>query len=213
MFNEDALAGLVAVEHASDLGKGDMGLVDDGQEFTLKIIQEGGRFFAGVASAQVSGIIFNSGTESDFLKHLHIVQGSHLDPLCLQQFSIRLEPADAILHFLQDGADGAFNPVVGHHEMGCRRDDHMLQCALGVAADNIKGLGALQKIAEEIQADSLCGVGGKDIHRVAPHPEGSRLGGVIVPGVLDVDQFLQDFVAIHGIPDACLDDHLAVIVG
>ena len=213
VLDQHGFPGLVAVIHAPDLGDGDVGFVNDREEITGEVVQQGSGFFTRLASAEVAGIILDTGAEADFLEHFHVIHGAHFDALGFQQFAVGLEPADAILHFGDDRTDGAPDFFLGHDEVCRRRNDHMAQWALDVAAHDIERLGAFQGVAEEVEPDPLGGVGGKDIHRVAPDAEGAGLGSVVVAVVLDIHEFREDLVAVNGVADAGLHDHFFVILG
>ncbi len=213
MFHQYRLAGLVAVVHGAELRDGDVGFVDDRQEIAGEVTQECCRLRTGGASAEVAGIVFDAGAVADFLEHFHVIHGAHFDALGFQQFAVGLEPADAFLHFGDDGRDGDFDFLVGHDEVGGGRDDHAVEPAVGVAADDVEIHGLIELVAEEFQADALGGIGGEDIHGIPPDAESAGFRGVIVTGVLDGDQFLQEFIPVDDVAGGDGDNHVAVVLG
>lgn len=57
------------------------------------------------------------------------------------------------------------------------------------------------------------GVGRVDLHRVAPYPEGVADKVQIIALIADVDEPVQQGVAVHGIAGAQGDDHTFVVDG
>ena len=75
----------VPVEHAADLGDGDMALVHDDQVVLREIVHQGEGRFSRLLPGQKAGVVFNAGAESGLPHHLHVIMSPLADPLCFDQ--------------------------------------------------------------------------------------------------------------------------------
>ncbi len=212
VVDEHLLARTVAVVHAADLRDRDVRLVDDREELPRKIIKKRRRPFPRRASGQVPRVVLDPATVADLPEHFDIVLRAHSDPLGFQQFIILLEPFHALLELRLDGPQRSSDLVRRHDEMPGGGNDHRLHIQQRVSGQRIDAPDGLHLVAEEINADAVLGIRGKDIQRVAAHAERPRVGGVVVPRVLDIDELLQNAVALDRIPLVQAHQHFAVVL-
>ena len=80
--------------------------------------------------------------------------------------------------------------ALGDEVLG-RVDGALVELGDGIAGERVDLADPLDLVAPELDADGLLGVGGEDLDRVAPDPEGALLEGGVVAGVLDADQLAR----------------------
>src|SRR5439155_22176479 len=84
----------VAGVHAADLWDRGVGLIDDQQVVLGKEIDDGVGPRTGRAPAQVTGTIFDAGTEAHFHHHFEVILRPHFVPLSPEHTALDLEPGD-----------------------------------------------------------------------------------------------------------------------
>ena len=96
VFDQDLLAGAVAVVHGADLGQRHVGLVYEEQVVFGEVVHEGVGRAALVASAEVAGVVFDAGAVAGFAQHFDVVAGALFESLGLQQFARAVEYLPAV---------------------------------------------------------------------------------------------------------------------
>ena len=81
--------------------------------------------------------------------------------------------------------------------MGSRPDGQRLVAVQHLARDLVNLVDGLDLVPPELDAHRVVGVGREHVQRVAPHAEGAALLLVVVAVVLDIDELMDDLVAIH----------------
>ena len=74
-LDEGLLARAVAVEHAADLGHGDVRLVDDAQEVAREVVEQGRRRLAGRAAGEVARVVLDALAVAELGQHLEVEEG------------------------------------------------------------------------------------------------------------------------------------------
>ena len=85
--HEVAFAGGIAFVHATDLGHGDVGFVDDQQEVFWEVVNERRGCRSCVAAVDVAGVILNPRAETYLFDHFQVVFGAHAQTLRFQEFA------------------------------------------------------------------------------------------------------------------------------
>ena len=67
--------------HAVQLGHGLMGLVDEHQVVAGEVVEEGWGWFAGEASGEMAGVVFDAVAVADGFDHFQIKHGSLMNSL------------------------------------------------------------------------------------------------------------------------------------
>ena len=175
VLHQRQLAGPVAVEHPADLRQGDVGLVHHHQVVGREVVEQAGGPLARATAAQVAGVVLDPGAGADLEQHLDVELGARLEPLRLQQLAGRLELGQPLG---QLGADEMHRPLdlraLGDEVLG-GIDGALLELRDRVAGERIDLADPLDLVAPQLDPDGLLGIGGEDLDRVAPDPEGALL--------------------------------------
>ena len=172
-FHQVAFPGHVSFEHGTNLGDGDMGFVDDGEEVVGKIVEEGGGGAAGGSAVEVAGVVFDAGAEADLFDHFEIVFGAHAKALGFEKFSPVFEVFEPVGKFGFDVAGGAVHTLRGGHIVGGREDADGVGLTDDVTGERVDVVEGVNFVAEEFNPDGGFFVGGDDVNGVAFHPEGA----------------------------------------
>ena len=197
VLGEGDLAGAVALVHAADLRHRDVGLVDDAEEVLREVVDEGVGRLARRTAVQMARVVLDAGAKSHGLQHLQVVVHAHLQTLSLKKLPLFLELLQALAQLVLDGAKRLIHLRARRDVMGRGPDG---QCLVGVqhlARDLVDLVDGLDLVPPELDAHRVVGVRRKHVQRVAPHAEGAALLLVVVAVVLDVDELVDDLVAIH----------------
>ena len=210
-FYQVAFAGHVPFEHGADLGDGDVGFVDDGEEVVGEIVEEGGGGAAGGSAVEVAGVVFDTGAEADLFDHFEIVFGAHAKSLGFEEFSPVFEVFDAVGEFGFDVAGGAVHALRGGHIVGGREDADGVGLTDDVAGEGVDVVEGVDFVAEEFDPDSGFFVGGDDVDGVAFHPEGAAGEPDVVAFVLDIDEKPEEMIPVDFVTN--VQENRAVQVG
>ena len=142
-------------------------------------------------------VVLDAGAEAHGLQHLQVVVHAHLQTLSLKQLALLLElhaGARAARRGSCRGRWSIFGRAVD--VVGRRPDGQRLVGVQHLARDLVDLVDGLDLVAPELDAHRMVGVGREHIERVAPHAEGAALLLVVVAVVLDVDELVDDLVAL-----------------
>ena len=89
--DEHFLPRAIAVVHPANLRHSLMALVDDDDRIVREIVEQRRRRFTGRASGEVPGVVLDAVAVADLANHLEIEHRALVQPLCLEQFALRLE--------------------------------------------------------------------------------------------------------------------------
>ena len=166
----------------------------------------------GAAPAQLARVVLDPGAGPHLEQHLDVELGARLQPLRLQQL------ARAPCSSASRSASSARISVHRALDLGPLGDEvlggvdgALVDLRDGVAGERIDLADPLDLVAPELDPDRLLGVGGEDLDRIAPDPEGALLERDVVPGVLDPHQLGQDVVAPALLAAPHGDHQLAVL--
>ena len=214
VFHEALLPRPVPRVHGAHLGQRDVALVDEHDEIIGEIVQQGhGRGPRG-APRNDPAVILDPRTVSQFLHHLHVVRGPLMYALGFQQFLLAFEPGDALLHLPSDLSDGPFHFLRRRYIMAGGIDGNVGNAVHGMPGDGVDLADPVDLVSEKLDPDGFpVGIGGVDLHRVAPDTELVPLKCEIVPLVTDLHQFLQQLVPVSRLPDPERDHHVRIVDG
>ena len=197
VFHKGVLPCPVPVVHCADLRHGHMALVNDGQEFTRKVVQQRIRCIPRLAAVKVAGIVFDSLTVADLPHHFDVVAGALRDALGFQEAVVRLKLLNTLLQVLLDLADMLLHMRRIRCVMRRRKEGCMLQRRQCVAADRFDNGDPFDLVPEEFHADRLLVLTGRnDLDHVAPDAEGTAFKVCIVALVLDVNQVADQLPSV-----------------
>ena len=210
-FYQVAFAGHVPFEHGADLGDGDVGFVDDGEEVVGEIVEEGGGGAAGGSAVEVAGVVFDAGAETDLFDHFEIVFGAHAKSLGFEEFSPVFEVFEAVGEFGFDVAGGAVHALRGGHIVGGREDADSVGLTDDVAGEGVDVVEGVDFVAEEFGPDGGFFVGGDDVDSVAFHPESAAGEPNVIAFVLDIDEEPEEMITVNFVTN--VQENGAVQVG
>lgn len=159
----------------------------------------------------VAGVILDARAETQFLQLLQVELAPHLDALSLEQFAFLLELGDAQAQLLANGEHGRIDFLLRGRELLAREDVDGLQRLEGVARQRIEPREALQFLAEELDAQSVFGVGRVQFHDIATHTELAPSEVVVIARVLEIHQPGEQLLPAERLPEAQRNDHALVI--
>ena len=115
MFGQREFAVKVALEHAADLGHGNVAFIDKQQRIFRQILKQGRRRITGITPRQPPRIVFDPFAMTHRFHHLKIKRRTLFNPLCRQKFAFVLELGKAVFKLL-------LNPGHGLHQGRARGD-------------------------------------------------------------------------------------------
>ena len=119
--------------HASYLGQGRVGFVDQEYEIFRKEIHQRARSRSLGPPGNMSGVILNARAEPEFLQLLQIKLAPHFNALGLEQFPLLFELSDTQTQFFPNGENGRIN--------------FLLRCRELLARENVDGVQRFQSVA------------------------------------------------------------------
>ena len=211
VLGERGFALVVAEVHAADLGYGDVALVHDEERVLGQILEKRRRRLAGAASGQVARVVFDAGAGAGRLDHLEIEGGALLEPLRLQELARLVELLQVQLQILADEPRRLLQRGLGRHVVAVGVDLDRLQGSCLGAGQGIELDDALDLVAEEGDAPApVLEVRGEELDHVAAHAEGAAVEVGVVAAILQLDELLQEEVAVEHLAEAQGDRHLRI---
>ncbi len=189
-----------------------MGFVDHRQIVSREIVQQTRGPLAGQPTRKRSGVVLDTRAGADLEQHVDVEVGPGFEPLRLEQLASRPELGEPRREFLSDEPD---RPL--HHRplgdiLGGGPDGTLLQLGDRLAGDRMDLRDPLDRVAPQLDPDSLLLVGREDLDRIAADPEGAGIEGHVVPVVLDGHQIRQNGVPSPLCP-ARQREHVAAVGG
>ena len=188
-----------------------MRFVDEQEEIFRKEIHQCARPRTLGTARNVAGVILDARAETQFLQLLQVELAPHLDALSLEQFALLLELGDAQAQLLANGEHGRIDFLLRRGELLAREDVDGLQRLEGVARQRIEPREALQFLAEELDAQSVFGVGRVQFHHIATHAELAPGEVEVVARILEIHQAGEQLLPAERLPEPQRDDHALVI--
>ena len=212
-FHQVAFPGHVSFEHGTNLGDGDVGFVDDGEEVVGEIVEEGGGGAAGGSAVEVAGVVFDAGAEADLFDHFEIVFGAHAKSLGFEEFSPVFQIFEPVGKFGFDVAGGAVHTLRGGHIVGSREDADGVGLTDDVTGERVDVVEGVNFVTEEFDPDGGFFVGGDDVNGVAFHPEGAAGEPDVVAFVLDIDEEPEEMIPVDFVTGVQEDGAVQVDLG
>ena len=196
MLGQGDLTRAVAFVHAADLRHRDVALVDDAQEVLRKIIDKRIRRLARSAAVNMARIVLNAAAEAHGLEHLKIVAGAHLEALCFKKLALGTELLEAVLKLLADACHGTIELRARSDVMRSRPNGKRFVRLKNLTRDVVHFRNGLDLVTPELDADGVVGVRRKHVQVIAAHAESPARKLVIVSIVLNVDEIVDDIIAV-----------------
>ena len=185
VFGQGEFAPIVAFVHRPDLRHADMAFIGKHDGIVWNKLEQGRGRLARRAPGQIARVIFDAVAHACGLKHFQVEICALFQALRFQQltFAHQLIKPNAQLFF--DALNGLVHRWFWRHVMAVGIDADLFKRAGFFARQRIKLGDRLQLFAEKRQLPGpVLEVRGKNLERIATHPEGSALKGVIVAPVL-----------------------------
>ena len=196
MFGKRNLARAVAFVHSANLRHRNVTLVDDAQEVFREVVDERIRGLARSAPVKMARVVLDSRAEAHRLDHFQIVIRAHLQALRFEQLALLLELLKPLAQLILNGADRPIKLRTCGNIVGSRPNGKRLVFVEDLARDVVDLGDRLHLVAPELHADGVVGIGREHVERVAANAEGAAFELVIVAIVLDVNQLMDDVVAL-----------------
>jgi len=212
VFHQRFFAAVVTAEHTADLRQHDVAFIHHQQEIVREIIQQRGGRGTWFASGQYGRVILNALAHTDFLQHFHVVVGTLLDALRLEQLALFGKFFDLLFHLDRNLGKALFHLFRPDNIMAGREDGDMPHNIFVLTGQRVKLDDTVDLITEKLYPDGIFIVVGKvDIYGVALDAELVADKVHVVALVLQLDQAAAKHVALHLHTGAQADDHAAVI--
>ena len=182
--------------HAANLRHRDVALVDDAQKVFREVIDERIRGLARSAPVKMARVILDSRAEAHRLDHFQIVVRAHLQALRFEELAFLLELLQSLAQLVLDGADRPIKLRTCGNVVGSRPNGKGLVLVEHLTRDVVDLGDRLHLIAPEFHANGIVSIRREHVERVAANTEGAALELVIVAVVLDVDQLMDNVVAL-----------------
>lgn len=150
----------------------------------------------GGAAIEVSGVVFDAGTEADFLDHLDVVLRPGHEAVGFEETALALEALHLLFEFGVDAVEGALQLLLGEHVLNGGEDEETRGVGDDLHRDRVEDLEALDGIAEEFDADGDLLVCGVNLDDVASDAESAALEVHLVARVLHVGEADEEVAAI-----------------
>ena len=202
IIHQIGLARAVTQIHATHLRHGDMAFVDNHQRMRRQVVDQGRRRITGIATGQMTTVVFNAFAKADFIEHLQIKTCALLDTLCFYQLVLGQKKTHPLAQFLLDGFHGAYGRFARCHIMTGREDTEIMNLVKNLTGQRIEQLDAIDFIIEQTDAYRGFAVLGREyINNIATHPKTAATEIKVVAVILHVDElgddvFLRDFLAL-----------------
>ena len=198
VFDKALLARAVAVVHRAHLRERHVGFIHKEDEILGKIVDERQRRGTDGTAADDAGIVLDARAIAQLAQHLDIVARALADALGLDRLALGEKLRLALVEFTVDLHDGALEFVLRCDIMRGGIDGDVLERARHLTVDGVEFTDPVDLVAEEFDAHGLVAViRGVEFHRVAAHAEAVALKGDVVALVADLDEALQEEVALH----------------
>ena len=188
IFHKIDFSRTVSPIHCTDLGYAHVAFVDNDQEIIRKEIEQTIGAGTGSTAVEITGVILNSGTMSQFPDHLHIVSYSLIQSLGLVFFADRFEESyllgQIILYFMNSAESSLF----GSHEQVGRINLIGVKWRDSDSCDGVYLFDTVNLISPEGDTEQVVGISQINIHRVALDPEISTVQVNIIADIQAVYQ-------------------------
>ena len=213
MLDQGDLARAVALVHAADLRHGDVRLVDDAEHVLGEVVDEGVGRLARGTPVEVARVVLDAVAVAHGLEHLEVVARALLESLGLEQLVGGLELGHATRELLADGLEGVRDLGTLGHVVRRRPDGYGVELARDLAGRRVYLGDELDLVAKERDAHRVLGVGRPHVDHVATHAEGAAREVEVVAVVLDVDEGVDEVVALEGLVAAHVGSEPGVVLG
>ncbi len=187
-----------------------MGLVDEADEVLGEVVEQAVGARSGRAAVEDPRVVLDPGAEAQLAQHLHVVLGALPEAVRLEQLPLGLELGAALVELTADLRHRVLDHPLAHVVVRRRPDADVLEVVLDqLAGERIEVLEVLDLVAEQDDPVGRLGVGGEDLERLAPDPEGPPGERGVVARVLDRDELAQQGVAVD---ELALAQRLQVLV-
>src|SRR5262249_20136962 len=139
VFDQSALARLIAGVHTSDLGNGLMAFVDDDNCVASQIVEQCRRRLAREAAGQVSRVILDTVAIAELLEHLEVVHSPLAEALGFEELTLGYELGLPLVELGLYRFDSVPKPVLGHYIMSLGVDRDSLVSIDDLAQEGIDG--------------------------------------------------------------------------
>ena len=170
-FHQVGLAGTVAAIHGSDLGNGHVAFINDQQKIIREIIDQAERAATGFSAVEKPGIVFDSGTVTQFLDHFYIKVDPFLQSFGLHVFAGSFEISHLFVHLFMDLMDDLRKYFFRSDVEVGGEDGDVFGRFCFPAGISIKYLYLFHLITEEGDPIAIICIGRIDLYRIADHPE------------------------------------------
>ncbi len=200
VLHQVALAGHVALVHATDLRHRDVRLVDDEHEVLREVVEKavGGR--AAGPPVDVHRVVLDARARADLAHHLDVVGRAHPQPLRLEHLALALERRELVLQLELDAPDRALHALGAGDIVGRREEVELVVLGDDLARDGVQRHQPLDLVSEELDPDLVLLIDREDLQGVAADPEGAAGEAHVVARVLHLDQLTQDAVTVVLLP-------------
>ena len=106
VFDQAALARVIALVHGADLRDSDVGLIDDQKVILREVVEEAVRTLSGFASAEMARVVFDAAAVAHLEHHFEVIVGAHLQALGLQQAALTAQQSQTLAQLFADRAHG-----------------------------------------------------------------------------------------------------------
>ena len=163
-------------------------------------------------TVEMHRVVLDTGAASDLAQHLEVVAGAHPQPLRLQQLALALELGQTICELGLDPLDRLREALLVGDVVGGGKQREHLELLDDLSGERVDAADALYLITEELYPDRPLLVRGKDLDRVAAHPELVAGKREVVALVLQLDEPAQDLPLVALVSRAQHQQLLAVLL-
>ena len=200
VFDQHALAAVIAAVHGVHLRQRDVAFVHEGDEILREIVDQAEGALPFLAAVEVAGVVLDARAVAHLLDHLQVVLHALFQALGLQPLVHALEILHLRHEVVLDVGHGGDAPLLGGHEVARRVDVDLVDVLALRARHRVDQAQGVDLVAEEFDAHGVVRAAEIDVHGVAPHAEGAALELHLRPVVERVHQAVEQSGEAAGLP-------------
>ena len=185
-----------------------MAFVHDHQVVFREVVDQTERTRSGGAAVEIARVVLDAGAVAQLLNHFEVVLHALFDALRLHRASGAFEKLDLFAQVEVYLLHGGVDALLGGHEKVRGVERQAVERLDALARHGVDGLDGLDLVVEEHHPETLVAElaeGRHDIHRVAVDAERRRLQLPLGAGIERFDQFVEEMLVAHDLPDPDVD--------
>ena len=212
MLHERALPGLVAREHAADLGVRLVALVHHDDGVPRQVVHQGRRRLPRGPPREVTRVVLDAVAMPRLGEHVQIEERPLHEPLRFEQLPLLKQPGMVLVELFPDRDQRPREVLFAGHVVGPREERHAVLAGQFAPGQRVEAGQSFDLIAVEPHPEPQILVPGHDLHGVAPYAETAAFERGVIALILHLHKLPEERLA-GGELGALLEHHEHSVVG